>query len=85
MQIDPEVTMTPNPETFVGKTVRISLNDLRVLDGVIYAIDPFGNLLLNSTKETSTDKVNPKFNHVREIGLVSVPKDYIQKVYMLKQ
>lgn len=77
--------MLRKPESFLGSTVRISLNDLRTLDGVIYAIDPFGNLLLNNTKETSTNKINPKYTHVREIGLVSVPKDYIQKVYMLKE
>ena len=43
-------------------------------------IDPFGNLLLSNVYETSTDKFDKTKLHVREIGLVSVPRETIVNI-----
>lgn len=32
------------PEKFIGAQLRLKLTDLRVLDGVLTVVDPFGNL-----------------------------------------
>lgn len=44
------------------------------------AAGSFGNLLLSNVYETSIDKLNDKQLHVREIGLVSVPRENIESI-----
>lgn len=69
-----------DPQRFIGCTVSIDLTDERLLEGVLTVIDPFGNLLLSNTYETSRDKLNDANKHTRELGLVSVRRSTIAKV-----
>ncbi|KAK6202779.1 uncharacterized protein RJT21DRAFT_118855, partial [Scheffersomyces amazonensis] len=73
------------PERYVGHQLRVILKDTRILDGVLISIDPYGNLLLGNTFETSTDKLNPDNLHTRDIGLVSIPKDTMNSIRTDKQ
>lgn len=68
------------PEKFIGAQLRLKLTDLRILDGVLTVVDPFGNLLLTNVFEISEDRLNPTNLHKRELGLVSVPRDTIKTV-----
>ncbi|KAK6464539.1 hypothetical protein DFJ63DRAFT_334100 [Scheffersomyces coipomensis] len=61
-------------------SLKINLKDSRSLTGILTVIDPFGNLLLSNTYETSIDKLNPNNLHSREIGLVSIPKDTMKSI-----
>lgn len=74
------VTNEIKPEKFIGVQLRLKLEDLRVLDGVLTVVDQFGNLLLANVFETSQDRLNPENLHKRELGLVSVPRDTIINV-----
>lgn len=73
------------PEGLIGTNVKIALKDNRVLDGVVTVVDPFGNILLSNVWESSNDKINPEALHTRELGLVSVPRETIDEVYMDKR
>ncbi|EGV64869.1 hypothetical protein CANTEDRAFT_104213 [Yamadazyma tenuis ATCC 10573] len=66
------------PEKFIGSSLRVELSDNRVLDGVLTVVDPFGNLLMSNVYETN------KSNR-REVGLVSVPRATISKLYIDKR
>lgn len=68
--------MSKRPEVFIGSQLKIKLNDCRILDGVLTVIDPFGNLLMSNVYETAVEESK------REIGLVSVPRESIDKVFM---
>ncbi|CAK9441747.1 uncharacterized protein LODBEIA_P56150 [Lodderomyces beijingensis] len=68
------------PDRFIGANLHVTINDTRVLEGILTVIDPFGNLLLSNVQETSRDKFNSHKLHVREIGLVSVPRKTIVSV-----
>lgn len=68
------------PDKFIGANLHIKLSDSRILEGILTVIDPFGNLLLSNVYETSIDKLNDKQLHVREIGLVSVPRESIENI-----
>lgn len=70
------------PESLIGTTVKIALKDGRVLDGVVTAVDPFGNVLLSNVYESSNDKIDSERLHRRELGLVSVPRESIDEVFM---
>lgn len=72
------------PLDFIGLLFKVEIADKRVLDGILTVVDPFGNLLLSNTWETSRDKLNDKNLHKREIGLVSVPREAILKIYVSK-
>lgn len=72
------------PLDFIGLLLKVEIADKRVLDGILTVVDPFGNLLLSNTWETSRDKLNDKNLHKREIGLVSVPREVILKIYVAK-
>ncbi|CUM64014.1 uncharacterized protein PRCAT00001602001 [Priceomyces carsonii] len=61
-------------EKFIGINIKVKLNDKRILDGVVTVIDPFGNILLSNTWESTADKIAPEKMHRRELGLVSVPR-----------
>lgn len=74
------VTKEMKPEKFIGAQLRLKLTDLRVLDGVLTVVDPFGNLLLTNVFEISEDRLDPKNLHKRELGLVSVPGDTITNI-----
>lgn len=63
------------PEKFIGSQFLVELKDGRVLDGVLTVADPFGNLLMSNVYEDNED------NH-RELGLVSVPRESIEKIFM---
>ncbi|CAH6723832.1 N-alpha-acetyltransferase 38, NatC auxiliary subunit [[Candida] jaroonii] len=67
--------MTLSPDKFIGSQLKIQLKDKRDLYGVLTVIDPFGNLLVSNVKESRDEDV-------REIGLVSVPKDAIDKIFI---
>ncbi|CAN3365720.1 N-alpha-acetyltransferase 38, NatC auxiliary subunit [Diutina catenulata] len=71
-------------ERFIGANFRVFLTDDRILDGTLTVIDPFGNLLLNDVYETSRDRLNPSSDHVRSIGLVSVPRNTVSSVKVTK-
>lgn len=73
------------PEALIGTNVKIALKDNRVLDGVITVVDPFGNILLSNVWESSNDKIDPETLHTRELGLVSVPRNTIDEVFMDKR
>ncbi|CUM53446.1 uncharacterized protein AC631_00500 [Debaryomyces fabryi] len=74
------VTKEIKPEKFIGTQLRLKLTDLRVLDGVLTVVDPFGNLLLSNVFELSEDRLDRTNLHKRELGLVSVPRDTITNV-----
>lgn len=63
-----------NPIDLISLPYQFKLTDGRWLNGVLIAIDDQGNLLVSDAVETS-GKVT------RNIGLVSVPKSAIVKVY----
>lgn len=69
-----------SPDKFIGANLHVKLSDSRILEGILTVIDPFGNLLLSNVYETSIDKLNDKQSHVREIGLVSVPRESIESI-----
>lgn len=69
-----------SPDKFIGANLHVKLSDSRILEGILTVIDPFGNLLLSNVYETSIDKLNDKQLHVREIGLVSVPRENIESI-----
>lgn len=64
-------------EKYIGANFHVTITDTRILEGILTAIDPFGNLLLSNVYETSKDKFDKTKLHVREIGLVSVPRETI--------
>lgn len=70
--------MDISPDKFIGACLKILLNDSRTLEGVLTVMDPFGNLLMSNVYETNQD-------NYREIGLVSVPRESIAKVYITKR
>lgn len=72
-------------EKFMGSNLRVRLDDSRVLDGILTAIDPFGNLLLSNSFEYSPDKFEEGKVHKRSIGLVSIPKTGIKSIAMEKK
>lgn len=76
---------TVDPLKLIGTLVRVELNDSRILDGVIVVIDPFGSLLLSATWEYSSSLVVPDMLNKRQFGLVSVPKDCINKISIHKR
>lgn len=67
-------------QRFIGSNLRVSVADGRVLDGVLSAVDPFGNILLSNVREISVDKFNPGRYHSRELGLISVPRKEIKTI-----
>lgn len=69
-------------QKYIGTTLRIKARDGRLLDGVLTVVDPFGNLLLSNVFETSVDKLNPALTHTRSLGLVSVPREQVQRVLL---
>lgn len=74
------MTTSLSPDKFIGANLHVKLSDSRILEGILTVIDPFGNLLLSNVYETSIDKLNDKQLHVREIGLVSVPRESIESI-----
>ncbi|EEQ46148.1 hypothetical protein MG5_04065 [Candida albicans P57072] len=74
------MTTSLSPDKFIGANLHVKLSDSRILEGILTVIDPFGNLLLSNVYETSIDKLNDKQSHVREIGLVSVPRESIESI-----
>ncbi|EGW32092.1 uncharacterized protein SPAPADRAFT_138491 [Spathaspora passalidarum NRRL Y-27907] len=68
------------PAQFIGANLHVRVVDSRILEGILTVIDPFGNLLLSNVYETSVDRLNNKNLHVREIGLVSVPRETIVSI-----
>ena len=74
------MTTSLSPDKFIGANLHVKLSDSRILEGILTVIDPFGNLLLSNVYETSIDKLNDKQLHVREIGLVSVPRENIESI-----
>lgn len=61
------------PDKYIGAHFTIDLKDKRIVDGVLTAVDPFGNILLSNAFES-----NEKSR--RDIGLVSVPRSTIDKI-----
>lgn len=72
-------------ENYIGTNLRIVLNDKRTLEGILTVIDPFGNILLSNAFETSTDKLNPEKTHTRELGLASIPRTSVDRIWMDKK
>lgn len=70
------------PDKYIGATLQVDLDDNRVLEGVLTVIDPFGNLLISNTYESSVDRLDPKKLHRRELGLVSIPRKTIRTIKM---
>lgn len=68
------------PEKFIGSNLHITLNDSRVIDGILTVIDAFGNILLTNGHEYSRDRLNPDNVHKRLIGLISVPRTSVAKI-----
>lgn len=66
-------------DKFIGTNLRFKLLDSRVLEGVVTAIDPFGNVLLTNGWEFSADKLNSEL-HKREVGIISIPRESVVKV-----
>lgn len=64
---------------FIGSELRITLNDGRILQGVLLALDNKPNLLINNCSETSIQRGR---SNCRDLGLVSVPNDTIKSVEM---
>ncbi|KAI5970281.1 hypothetical protein CANMA_000633 [Candida margitis] len=67
-------------EKLIGANFHVTITDSRILEGILTVIDPFGNLLLSNVYETSKDKFDKTKLHVREIGLVSVPRETIVNI-----
>ncbi|KAL6451204.1 MAK31 N-alpha-acetyltransferase 38 [Candida maltosa Xu316] len=74
-----------SPENFIGANLHVKLTDSRLLEGILTVIDPFGNLLLSNVYETSIDRINKEELHVRDIGLVSVPRERIESIKVDKK
>lgn len=72
------------PDRLIGSQLKITLNDSRILDGVLTAIDPFGNLLLSNTYEFSNNLHQQSLENYRkrELGLVSVPRERLLKIFI---
>lgn len=67
---------------FLGTNLRITLQDGRLVDGVLAVVDPFGNLLLSDVFENSQDKLHSERLHRRELGLVSVPREQVKNILL---
>ncbi|RLV95235.1 hypothetical protein JA1_001232 [Spathaspora sp. JA1] len=74
-----------SPSQFIGSNLHVRVVDSRILEGILTVIDPFGNLLLSNVYETSVDRLNNKNLHVREIGLVSIPRETIVSIKIDKK
>lgn len=67
-------------DKYLGIRMRVRLKDSRILDGKLSVVDPFGNLLLSDTHEHSRHILDGSMPHVREVGLVSIPRDQVTSV-----
>lgn len=67
-------------DKYSGVRMRVRIKDSRILDGKLSVADPFGNLLLSDTHEHSQDVFDGSKPHVREVGLVSIPRDEVVSV-----
>lgn len=79
------MTSPVKPEKFIGANMHVKLTDSRLLEGTLTVVDPFGNLLLSNVYETSIDRLDSQQLHVREIGLVSVPRERIVNIKVDKK
>lgn len=64
---------TAEPPHLISHTYVFNITDGRVIQGVLIAIDDQSNLLVTNAVETFGD-------HQRELGLVSIRRDTIDKV-----
>ncbi len=71
----PEQTLLP--EDLISLTYKLEITDGRLLEGILVAVDDQSNLLITNVMETSGDIQ-------REMGLVSVPRNSIRKVFVDK-
>lgn len=71
--------------SLIGSNLRITVSDGRVLDGILSAVDCFGNMLLSNVIEKSIDKLDSSQVHSRDLGLVSVPRPEITMIKMLER
>ncbi|EDK45655.1 hypothetical protein PVL30_004657 [Lodderomyces elongisporus] len=74
-----------SPESLISAQMHVTITDCRNFDGILTAIDPFGNLLLSETYEISKDKFDDSKVHQRKIGLVSIPRSTIKSIKVDKR
>lgn len=67
------------PIDLVSKEYTFNITDGRVINGILIAIDDQSNLLITNATEAKGE------GHFRELGLVSLKRETIEKVYMTKQ
>lgn len=71
------------PLDFISRVYTFEITDGRTIEGVLIAIDDQSNLLV--TNATETYNSNSNLYHKRELGLVSIRKNTIKKVSMLRK
>jgi small nuclear ribonucleoprotein (snRNP)-like protein len=71
-----------DPSDFIGTELRITVNDGRVLKGLLLALDNKPNLLINNCIEWSIQRGQ---ENSRDLGLVSVPNDSIKSIEIKKR
>lgn len=74
-----------SPENLISAQMHVTITDCRNFDGILTAIDPFGNLLLSETYEISKDKFDDSKVHQRKIRLVSIPRSTIKSIKVDKR
>lgn len=69
------IMSTLEPLDLISQTYTFHITDGRVIKGILIAIDDQSNLLVTNATESS-------FDHHRELGLVSIKRDTIDKVFV---
>ncbi|ODV84291.1 hypothetical protein CANARDRAFT_200983 [[Candida] arabinofermentans NRRL YB-2248] len=64
-----------HPIDLISLPYKLHITDGRILSGILISIDDQSNLLVSNVLETNGDIT-------RELGLVSVPKSTISKIYV---
>jgi small nuclear ribonucleoprotein (snRNP)-like protein len=66
------------PLDFISRSFVFNITDGRTIEGILIAIDDQSNLLVTNATES-------KDNHRRELGLVSIRKETIDKISITKK
>lgn len=68
-----------DPIDLISQNYVFHIKDDRVITGILIAIDDQSNLLVTNATESFDD------SHHRELGLVSIKRDTIEKVFMTEK
>ena len=68
---------------YLGKTVKVTLVDDRVVSGTFHVLDSFGNLLLREASATALGAEGPASSIVQKMGTVAVASKTVVRVELV--